>query len=77
MWNDYLFTHMDMVRLGIGTWSGNVRMIGLARKLGMIEETRVRKARIVRGEHYDAIKMGILREEWEVRRGDRHSEPYR
>lgn len=29
------------------------------------KEARIRKARIVRGEYYDAIKMGILREEWE------------
>ncbi|GEB35741.1 MULTISPECIES: GNAT family N-acetyltransferase [Brevibacillus] len=65
MWMDYLFTHMDTVRLGIGTWSGNERMIKLAARLGMQEEARVRKARIVRGEYYDAIKMGILREEWE------------
>lgn len=66
MWMDYLFQTMDTVRLGIGTWSGNVRMMGLAAKCGMVEEARVRKARIVRGEYYDAIKMGILREEWEA-----------
>lgn len=68
MWIDFLFTHLDTVRLGIGTWSGNERMIRLAAKCGMIEEARVRKARIVRGDYYDAIKMGILREEWELRR---------
>ncbi|USG67031.1 GNAT family N-acetyltransferase [Brevibacillus ruminantium] len=68
MWIDYLFTHMDTVRLGIGTWSGNERMIKLALRCGMMEEARVRKARIVRGEYYDAIKMGILREEWEARK---------
>lgn len=68
LWIDYLFTHLDTVRLGIGTWSGNERMIRLAARCGMIEEARVRKARIVRGEYYDAIKMGILREEWEARR---------
>lgn len=66
MWMRYLFEHLDTPRLGIGTWSGNERMIGLAKKLGMIEEARVRKARVVHGEFYDAIKMGILREEWEA-----------
>ncbi|MNB66725.1 Spermidine N(1)-acetyltransferase [compost metagenome] len=65
MWMNYLFTELDTVRLGIGTWSGNERMMRLAAKCGMKEEARVRKARIVRGEYYDAIKMGILREEWE------------
>ena len=64
MWMDYLFNSMDTVRLGMGTWSGNERMMKLAAKCGMVEEARVRKARIVKGEYYDAIKMGILREEW-------------
>lgn len=67
MWIDYLFTHMDTVRLGIATWSGNERMIRLAAKCGMVEEARIRKARIVRGVYYDSIKMGMLREEWETR----------
>lgn len=66
MWMEYLFESMDTVRLGMGTWSGNVRMMKLAAKCGMVEEARVRKARIVRGQYYDAIKMGILREEWEL-----------
>ncbi|WP_025692124.1 GNAT family N-acetyltransferase [Paenibacillus zanthoxyli] len=65
MWMDYLFTNLDTVRLGIGTWSGNERMMRLAARCGMVEEARVRKARIVQGQYYDAIKMGILREEWE------------
>lgn len=68
LWMQYLFTSMDTPRLGIGTWSGNYRMIALAKKVGMIEEARVRKARIVRGKFYDAIKYGILREEWEALR---------
>jgi RimJ/RimL family protein N-acetyltransferase len=67
MWMQYLFSNLDTPRLGIGTWSGNYRMIALAKKLGMIEEARVRKARIVRGEFYDAVKYGILREEWDAR----------
>lgn len=65
LWTDYIFEHMDVVRVGISTWSGNERMIGLARKIGMIEEGRIRKARIVNGKYYDSIKMGMLREEWE------------
>ncbi|MCF6408960.1 GNAT family N-acetyltransferase [Pseudalkalibacillus salsuginis] len=67
LWTDYIFKSMDVVRVGISTWSGNVRMMKLARKIGMIEEGRIRKARIVDGEYYDSIKMGILREEWEQR----------
>jgi RimJ/RimL family protein N-acetyltransferase len=65
MWTDYIFENMDVVRVGISTWSGNERMIRLASKIGMILEGRIRKARIVNEEYYDSIKMGILREEWE------------
>ncbi|MFD1395881.1 GNAT family N-acetyltransferase [Kroppenstedtia eburnea] len=66
MWIDYLFRHVNTVRLGISTWSGNERMIRLAARCGMVEEGRIRKARIVRGRYYDSVKMGILREEWEA-----------
>ncbi|PTX64252.1 RimJ/RimL family protein N-acetyltransferase [Melghirimyces profundicolus] len=65
MWIDYLFLSMDTVRLGISTWSGNERMIRLADRCGMVEEGRIRKARIVEGRYYDSVKMGLLREEWE------------
>ncbi|MGO1990053.1 GNAT family N-acetyltransferase, partial [Mammaliicoccus vitulinus] len=56
----------DANRIGISTWSGNIRMIKVASKTGMIEEARIRKGRVVEGEFYDAIQMGILREEWTI-----------
>jgi RimJ/RimL family protein N-acetyltransferase len=52
----------------MSTWSGNVRMMKVAEKIGMKEEARIRQARIVNGEYFDAIKMGILRQEWEESR---------
>ena len=55
----------DIVRLGITTWSGNIGMIKLAKKLGMKEEARYRKARIVNGQYFDSVSYGILRDEWE------------
>lgn len=68
LWIQYLFDQEpDLVRLDLRTWSGNWGMIRLAEKLGFIEEARFRKARIVKGEYYDSVAMGILREEWEQR----------
>lgn len=64
LWIDYLFEQNFVHRLGISTWSGNKRMIKLAKKVGMKEEACIRQARIVEGQLYDAIKMGILRDEW-------------
>lgn len=35
-------------------------------KLGMTLEARLRKCRYYNGEYYDSIRMGLLREEWEL-----------
>ena len=64
LWIDFLFRTTGLHRLGMSTWSGNVRMIKVAEKIGMKEEARVRQARMVDGKYFDAIKMGILRSEW-------------
>jgi len=47
------------------TWSGNEGMMELAAKMGFKEEARFRKARIVKGQYYDSIGFGLLRDEWE------------
>ena len=66
LWSDYLLHEMpELVRLGLGTWSGNGRMMRLAEKLGFVQEACFRKARIVRGDYYDSVGYGVLREEWE------------
>ncbi|MED4156699.1 GNAT family protein [Priestia aryabhattai] len=65
LWIDFLFNVTDLHRLGMSTWSGNTRMIKVASKIGMKEEARIRDARIVNGKYFDAIKMGMLRKEWE------------
>lgn len=41
------------------TWSGNIRMINLAKKVGFIEVNRYEKIREVRGEKYDALTFMI------------------
>ena len=64
-WINSLFKETDANRIGISTWSGNIRMMKVTSKAGMIEESRIRKGRVVEGNFYDAIQMGILREEWQ------------
>ncbi len=65
LWVDYLFEEdSSLVRLDLRTWSGNPGMIKLGEKVGFKQEACFRKARIVKGEYYDSIGMGILREEW-------------
>ena len=65
-WIDFLFDSAGLRRLGMSTWSGNIRMMKVAENIGMKLEARIRDARIVDGEYFDAIKMGILRSEWEA-----------
>lgn len=64
LWTTYLFEVTDSHRLDFATWSGNVGMCRVGQKLGFTEEARYRKARLVRGELYDAVVYGVLREEW-------------
>jgi putative hydrolase of HD superfamily len=67
LWTEYLFQEMpELVRLDARTWSGNQGMMRLAEKLGYQQEAVFRKARIVKGEYYDSIGYGILREEWNL-----------
>ena len=56
---------LQLARIGITTWSGNERMMGLSKKLGMKKEAVYRKARIVEGEYFDSVSYGILKTEWD------------
>jgi len=68
LWTGYLFESLpQIVRLDLRTWSGNAGMMRLAEKLGYALEARFRKARIVKGAHYDGLAYGVLREEWAAR----------
>jgi len=67
LWVDHIFDVTDDVRLDFATWSGNAGMMGIGRRLGMVEEGRFRQARVVDGHRYDSVVMGVLREEWDSR----------
>ena len=71
LWIDDVFkSNPTFVRLGISTWSGNMGMIKLAVKMGMIKEAEYRKARIVNGEYFDSVSYGILKTEWQIQKID-------
>lgn len=71
LWVDYLFDAWDLPRLGMGTWSGNQRMLHVAARVGMREEARFADARVVRDRRYDAVRWGLTRGEWERQRAPR------
>ncbi|WP_259418101.1 GNAT family N-acetyltransferase [Bacillus toyonensis] len=60
LWIDFLFRSTELHRVGMSTWSENIRMMRGAEKMGMKEE-----ARMVGSRYFDGIKMEILRKEWE------------
>lgn len=64
LWISHLFQVINLPHIGLTTWSGNKRMIGLAESLGMTLEARVRQVRYWKGQYYDSIKYGTLRTEW-------------
>lgn len=66
LWIDHIFNQFpELEHIGLTTWSGNPGMMRTAEKLGMTKEAHIRKVRYWKGEYYDSIKYGILREEWE------------
>lgn len=65
LWVSYLFDVTDSLRLDLATYSANSGMIAVARKLGFVEEARLRKARRWAGGIHDSVIYGILREEWQ------------
>ncbi|AGN25322.1 GNAT family protein [Erysipelothrix rhusiopathiae] len=68
-WMDQLFTAFPNIqRLGFSTWSGNKAMMGVGENIGMTLEGRIRSVRYYQGKYYDALKYGMLREEWDVKR---------
>jgi putative hydrolase of HD superfamily len=68
IWCQYLFDNEPkFVRLDLRTWSGNIGMMRVAKKLGFTKEAVFRMARIVEGEYFDGLGYGVLRTEWEER----------
>ena len=61
---DIFSEYPDLEHIGLTTWSGNVRMMHLAEKIGLKKEAQIRKVRYFQGFYYDSVKYGILRSEW-------------
>lgn len=64
LWVQDTLDWTDAHTLTVTTWSGNERMIRLARRLGFAECMRVREARVVGGVRHDSVRLDLLRREW-------------
>lgn len=61
----YAFTELNLHRVTLGVFEYNTRAIRSYEKAGLVIEGRVRQEIARDGRRWDAIYMGILREEWE------------
>lgn len=61
---DFCFNELDMHRIEIYVWKGNVASENLAKKLGFTHEGTLRDVRIKDEKYYDEVVYGLLRPEW-------------
>ncbi len=61
----YLFQTMNLQRIKLETWSGNVQAIRSYEKCGFVVEGRLRKDEFIDGQYYDTVVMGLLKEEFQ------------
>jgi ribosomal-protein-alanine N-acetyltransferase len=62
-------THADLNRVHARADIGNGASQRVMEKVGMLKEGVLRQSRVERGEVYDEAWWGILRSEWDARRG--------
>jgi RimJ/RimL family protein N-acetyltransferase len=66
---DYAFTHLNMNRVALQVLADDARAVGAYRKVGFVEEGRLRQHAWVRGRFEDELLMAVVREDWESRGG--------
>ncbi|KAF9468602.1 acyl-CoA N-acyltransferase [Collybia nuda] len=71
---DYAFRCLAMHRVSLSVFEGNDRAIALYKRLGFVEEGRLRKSVWIDGGWKDNIMMAILEDEWVVRSVHRERE---
>lgn len=65
----FLYEERGVQVVRLWTWSGNERMIGLAKKLGFLTSATLRESSILKGKPFDTLMMDMLREEFFKSRG--------
>jgi RimJ/RimL family protein N-acetyltransferase len=62
----YAFRFLNMRRVSLEVLADDERAVGAYRKVGFVEEGRLRQNAWFQGDYVDALVMGLLREEWEA-----------
>lgn len=66
----YFFMELRYQKVTVGVYSFNEASIKLHEKLGFVQEGRLRRMIFTRGEFFDDIQFGMLREEFEQHHAD-------
>lgn len=66
----FAFTELNLRRVSLNVFDYNPRAIASYKKVGFVEEGRLRRFLYRDGHRWDLIFMGMLREEWELHKGD-------
>jgi RimJ/RimL family protein N-acetyltransferase len=61
---DYAFTHLHLHRVALQVLADDARAVGAYRKVGFVEEGRLRQQAWVGGRLEDELLMAVLREDW-------------
>lgn len=65
IWLAELFSqHAELPHIGLTTWSGNIGMMRVSEKTGIVHEGTIRSVRFWQGTYYDSVKYGVLRDEF-------------
>jgi len=65
------FESLNLHRIMLQVYEDNPRAIRCYEKAGYVHEGRLRKARYHNGCYYDVLNMGILKEEWNQKKGEK------
>jgi ribosomal-protein-alanine N-acetyltransferase len=60
----YAFRHLNMHKICLEVLADDERAVQAYKKVGFLEEGRLRKQAWFDGEYRDSLMMGLLREEW-------------
>jgi len=61
---NYGFEQLNLHRISSSAFAFNERSIKLHKRLGFVEEGRLRQATFKNGQYHDRLQFGMLREEW-------------
>lgn len=67
---NYAFNELDYQKIELGVAEQNLAAYKLYQRLGFIEEGRLRRRYIYKGEYHAEIKMGILAEEFRAKHAE-------